>query len=444
MKTQNEVTTRLINSVIVKVLIVGALILILLIPGEMIKSLITDREKRRDEAIMEVRSKWGNTQTIIGPIIGIPFYQYTKTDNKTHRYKNFIYILPEFLDARGKISPQIRNRGIFDVILYDSQITFKGRFKLPEFSIWHIQKDEILWDEISLLIGISDMRGINNEIEVTWNNKEYQALPGIPDQEIMHSGVNTYIPLDLINWPDTHHFSFDLSLNGSEGLYFVPLGKSTKVNIFSNWLTPSFDGALLPDTREVTDNGFNAQWTVLHLNRNFPQYWKEQTYDLEQSKFGVRLLFPVNQYQKTTRSVKYSIIFTSLTFLIFLFVEILNKKRIHPIQYLMVGLGLLIFYVLLLSLSEQAHFNFAFGIAALAITGLITAYSKAVFKSWKQPAIIAGCLVILYGFLFTVLQLQDFALLFGSLGLFITLSVVMYLSRNFDWYALDRVGKKPE
>jgi inner membrane protein len=437
-KQQNEETSRLINSIIVKILIVGALILILLIPGEMIKSLITDRETRRDEAIDEVRSKWGNTQTITGPIMIIPYYRYGNTDNETNRYKDFLYILPEFLNVNAEISPEIRNRGIFDVILYDSQITIKGNFKLPEFSTLHIEKNEILGDEISFLIGISDMRGINNEMAVTWNNKEFQILPGLPDMKMIESGVNTNIPLDWTNGSDIHHFSFNLSLNGSEALYFVPVGKSTQVNISSNWLIPGFDGAFLPGTREITDDGFNARWNVLNLNRNFPQYWKGQTYDLEQSKFGVRLLFPVNQYQKTTRSVKYSIMFTSLTFLIFLFVEILNKKRIHPIQYLFVGLGLTIFYILLLSLSEQARFNFSYVIASLAIIGLITAYSKAVFKSWKQTRIITLCLVILYGFLFTVLQLQDFALLFGSIGLFIALAVVMYISRNVNWYALDR------
>jgi len=181
----------------------------------------------------------------------------------------------------------------------------------------------------------------------------------------------------------------------------------------------------------------------LHLNRTYPQQWTDDSYYIDDSAFGVGLLFPVDQYQKSLRSAKYAIMFISLTFLVFFFTELLNKKRIHPIQYLLVGLGLSIFYSLLVSLSEHMSFNWAYLIAGVSIIGLITAYAHSIFKNLRLTAILSLILVILYLFLFTILQLQDYSLLLGSIGLFLTLAIVMYLSRKIDWYA-NMLSEKQE
>lgn len=257
-------------------------------------------------------------------------------------------------------------------------------------------------------------------------------------------------------------FAFNLDLNGSSSLGFLPMGKVTEVSINAPWTTPSFTGAFLPDTREVNEAGFSARWKVLHLNRNFPQAWKGNQYYFSLSElastedmlmppalrggseikpgqqnfaFGVNLLMPVDQYRKSMRSVKYAIMFISLTFLTFFFVEILNRKRIHPIQYLLVGLALCIFFALLLAISEHTAFNLAYILSALAVTALIGIYVSAVFKSRKLTAMLSLLLVLMYGFIFTLLQLEDYALLIGSIVLFIILAVVMYISRRIDWYA---------
>lgn len=218
----------------------------------------------------------------------------------------------------------------------------------------------------------------------------------------------------------------------------------------------------MPDGREVSEEGFSASWEVLHLNRNFPQAWKGSQYyfplselasaeetlypsfrvepDLKPGQqnyaFGVNLLMPVDQYRKSMRSAKYAIMFISLTFLTFFFVEILNRRRIHPIQYLLVGLALSIFFALLLAISEHSSFNLAYILAALAVTALIAIYVSAVFKSKKLTAMLSLLLVLMYGFIFTLLQLEDYALLIGSIALFIILAVVMYISRRIDWYAV--------
>jgi inner membrane protein len=235
-----------------------------------------------------------------------------------------------------------------------------------------------------------------------------------------------------------------LNINGSESINFIPVGKQTNVDLDSDWANPSFEGSFLPNTRDINETGFNASWKVLHLNRSYPQQWIGTKYNIDESSFGVKLLLPVDHYQKSLRSVKYAIMFISLTFLIFFFTEILNKKRIHPIQYLLVGLGLSVFYTLLVSLSEQINFNLAYLLASLSIITLITAYSYSMLKNIKLTVIVAFVLSVLYTFLFTVIQLQDYSLLLGSIGLFLALAIVMYLSRKVDWYSNLPNNENPE
>jgi inner membrane protein len=217
---------------------------------------------------------------------------------------------------------------------------------------------------------------------------------------------------------------------------FVPVGIETEVECSSEWNNPSFTGNFLPDSREVSENGFKANWKILHLNRNFPQKWTGTDFNIYSSVFGVEFLIPVDDYQKTMRTAKYAIMFITFTFLSFFLIELLNKKAIHPIQYLLIGFSLLVFYTLLLSLTEHMMFNLAYIIAGLANIILISAYTKSVLKSTQQTFIILGILLLLYGYLFVVLQLQDYALLMGSIGLFIVLATLMYLTRKIDWFSV--------
>lgn len=211
----------------------------------------------------------------------------------------------------------------------------------------------------------------------------------------------------------------------------------------SDWSNPSFTGNFLPAEREVTDAGFDSEWNVLHLNRNFAQQWQGPNQEVTNTLFGVELLLAVDEYQKTMRTAKYAIMFISLTFLTFFMIELLSKKIIHPIQYLLIGFALLIFYTLLLSISEYVVFQLAYIIAAAAIIGLITIYSYSVLSDKLKSGIIFGVLIILYGYLYILLQLQDYALLLGSLGLFVVLSVVMYLTRNINWFEIMSTEDEP-
>src|SRR6056297_34240 len=428
------------NSITVKLVIIGLLTLILLIPGSMLKNLIEERQNRRDEVITEINSKWGDSQTLTGPIISVPYKKYHKEDDKMITTLHHAHFLPEKLNIDGKLTPETRYRGIYKVVVYNTLLHFKGSFKKPDFESWNINEKNIIWKDAVLCLEITDMRGINKSIKIKLNDKKYNVNPGIPVKDLIHTGVHTPIEIsEDTSW----NYDFTLNLNGSESLNFTPVGKITKVNLKSDWTNPSFDGSFLPDDRNVDENGFTAEWKVLHLNRNYPQKWLDREYDPDESEFGTKLLIPVDHYQKSYRSVKYAIMFIALTFITFFFSEILNKKKIHPIQYLLTGLSLCIFYTLLISLSEHIGFNYSYLISSVAIIGLIATYYHSMVRKRKATLIITILLIVLYVFLFTIIQLQEYSLLMGSIGLFIVMAAIMYLSRNIDWYA-PMVNKEKE
>ncbi|MCK4652820.1 MAG: cell envelope integrity protein CreD [Candidatus Cloacimonetes bacterium] len=422
------------NKLGLKLLIIGALILVLLIPGAMIMSLIRERQIRRDDAVFEVSEKWGQEQTVSGPVISIPFKTFFK-DKKGNWtvYTHYAHFLPDDLSIEAMVNPEIRYRGIYEVVLYNTSLKLKGNFSSINMKKFSIPAKDILWQESFLSVGITHMKGIKESIIVNWNDSELTVNPGIESNDILASGFSTRINVKPDN--ENMEFSLEIDLNGSGGLHFAPLGNETNVNIVSNWKNPSFIGEFLPENREVTDEGFSANWKVLQLNRNYPQEWIGNKFRIESSTFGVELLLPVDEYQKNMRTVKYAIMFILLTFLAFFMMETLNKKKIHPFQYLLVGTALIIFYTLLLSISEHLSFKYAYLIASVATIALITAYTKSVLKDKKLTSIIALILIILYCFLYVLLQLQDYALLLGSIGLFVILAVVMYISRKIDWYA---------
>ena len=435
MSTFNETKEWIANSITIKLLIIGFIILMLLIPAQMIKNLIAERESLRQSVEEEIFSKWGNSQTLAGPILSIPYYWYSKDDEKTIRHLSVIHFLPDELVITGKVGTEVRYRGIYETIVYQASLNIRGTIPSPDFSAWKIEDKDILRDEAFLSLGIPDMRGIKPGAEFLINDMQAQIKPGLQNLGMLQSGIHMDFPLEEESPSTGYPFGIKLNLNGSGSLNFIPAGKTTRISLSSEWSDPSFIGAFLPENRNITEKGFSAEWKILDLNRNYPQQWKDNDYGFEGSEFGVYFLLPVDQYQKTYRAVKYAIMFLSLTFLVFLFAEILGGIRIHPIQYLLVGIALLIFYVLLLSLSEQINLNVAYFCSSAAIIIMISLYARALFKRWKHTLIMALCLVILYTFLFTVLQLQDYALLLGSIGLFLAMGITMYLSRNINWYS---------
>lgn len=279
------------------------------------------------------------------------------------------------------------------------------------------------------------MRGIQNQIVLNLNNQKYNFEPGVKNTNLINSGLNTSV---LLN-PNTknYNFNFDLDLKGTDQISFAPIGNTTNIKLTSSWQDPNFNGAFLPKTRKITPNGFEAEWNILRLNRTYPQSWSKEKHEIKSSLFGVNLLIPVDHYQKTMRTVKYAILIIALTFLIFFFIEVLTNIKVHPIQYLLVGLALALFYMLLLSLSEHIGFDLAYLSGSLATIMLISFYIKSILKQNKLIFIQAGILIILYIFIYIILQLENYALLVGTIGLFATLAIIMFLSKKIDWQKID-------
>ncbi|MBN4052176.1 cell envelope integrity protein CreD [Sphingobacteriaceae bacterium AH-315-L07] len=397
------------NSVTFKIVSISILILLMLIPTSMIEDLIWGRKYRQQDAIEEISGKWGNEQTITGPILTIPYNTYYKNDeDEIVTVKKFAHFLPQELLINGTVAPHVRYRGIYEAVLYATELNIAGNFKAPDFDTWKIRNEDVLWDEVSVSVGITDMRGINEEITLHWNDDTYSFGPGVPVFDVIGAGVSVAMNFnDTTHQKGRHQFDFDISLNGSQQLNFVPLGAETNVNLTSEWKHPSFNGQFLPDERNIDENGFEASWKVLQLNRNYPQQWIGGAFKPGNSLFGVELMLGVNQYQKNTRTAKYAVMIISLTFFLFFFMEIMNKKRIHPIQYLLVGFALSIFYSLLLAISEHGSFGLAYIVSSIAVILLIAMYVQGVLRSKKLTGFITGSLTLIYSFIFVILQLQD-------------------------------------
>ncbi len=431
-----KTTNYIKSSITLKIVSVGILILLLLIPATMIRDLISERQSRRDSVVKEINQKWGDCQTITGPFLTVPFKTFFKdNDGETQFNLNYLHILPETLDITGEINPEVRYRSLFEAVLYNIKLKFKGNFKLPPTSQLNIDSNNILWDKAYLSMGITDMRGIQDKIVISYNKEDYNANPGLKTTDLAAAGVSTLIKPLLAN--EANNFSFDLNLNGSEQVSLIPVGESNTVKINSSWPSPSFNGAFLPVNREVNKDGFLSSWKILHLNRNYPQFWEGAQYKVTQSAFGVKLILTADIYQKSMRLAKYSIMFLVFTFATFFFSEIINKQRIHPIQYILIGMANLIFYTLVLSLSEHMHFNYAYILSAASVTLIISGYAKAVISNSRFACTILGILTILYCYLFIVLQLEDYALIMGSIGLIIILAIVMYVTRKINWYEIE-------
>jgi inner membrane protein len=423
------------NQLTIKGLIVGCLIMLLLVPALFITNLVEERANRQEEVAIEVSSKWATAQTIAGPLLVIPYHDIVKSsDGKVTVYKKTAYFLPDQLDINGTVKPEIRHRSIFNIVVYNSDLKISGSFPALKFEELNLQPENILFNEARIYFGLSDFRGIEDQLNLTWDNTSLPFNAGVPDNAIITNGLSAPVAVNAESASASHQFNLQLHLRGSERLYFIPAGKTTTVHINSSWTNPSFDGNFLPVTSpEVIAKGFTADWKIQHLNRNYPQSWKDTKYDISNSAFGVKLLQPVDSYGKTKRSVKYAILFIALTFSVYFFIEILQKKYVHPVQYVLVGLALCIFYTLLLSIGEYLVFNLAYVIAASATILLITLYTKSLFAKWKTAVLFGSFLAFLYGFIFILIQLQDGALLFGSIGLFLLLAVIMYYSKKIDW-----------
>lgn len=426
--------------------IIALLIVVLFVPLTAIKTVVKERKVRGMEAAREVSEIWGGEQTVTGPVLTIPFID----DQQVTRYAHF---MPESLDAEGTLIPEKRRRGIYEVIVYTSEITLKGTFSIPEFLESERTVDRVLWDKAFISAGISQLQGVQSKARFLWQDEACQIRHGKTSGapiDGLHASVlleNTALARALHAKESAgeggHSFSFEiyLPLQGAGRLNFVPVGKTNTVDLRSRWEHPGFQGRYFPTSREISKEGFSAHWDVSNYAGTLPRAWVSErghsssvSHTLKGLAFGVRLVQPVDIYTKSERSVKYALVIISLTFFTFFIFEVIKKCRIHPMQYILMGFSLSLFYLLLLSLSEHMGFSYAYLIAGAACISSISFYSAGFLSGARDSAIIFVLLVALFGTFYIMLQLENLSLVLGTAGLFLALVAVMFITRKIDWY----------
>ncbi|MCH2218272.1 MAG: cell envelope integrity protein CreD [Flavobacteriales bacterium] len=441
------------TSITARMLMIGILILILLIPLSYIEDLIDERMLRQQEVVKEINQKWGEEVLVYGPILKVPYKVYKETlitnpitkefQKETTETIKFAYFFPNKLNIKSTINPNEKVRGIYKTAVYQSTIDIHGSFNQLNFAEEGIKPNAIVWEKARFIIETSNLKGVNELVSIKINNRNY-AFTSKYEKNKLHQYGESFLDLhklesQLLKIEDvpsksTRSFSLSLKINGSKQIRFIPIGKETNVNIVSNWKTANFIGEFLPfNPDKITDGGFDAQWKILDINRPFSQKSFKGLPDLMDYAFGVNFMIPVDEYQKSERSVKYGFLVIGLTFLVFFLIQTMSKISIHPFQYLMIGVALTMFYTLLISISEHSSFLKAYFTAGIAVVSLISLYSKSILKNLKFPIFIGVSLTALYTFIFVIIQLENYALLVGSIGLFIILSSVMYASRKIDW-----------
>lgn len=433
------------NQLMSKLLLLAVLVAVSWTATMFVRGVIQEREGTQETTANEISEQWSRPQVIAGPVITIPVEK-TSITSTGERVVNTttLTLLPQKLSYESQIASQLLTRGVYDTPVYTTTINGSGNFDLKDIEIKSSSDTKILWDQAVVSVNVSDTRGISSMFDLTLNNNKYQMLPSSEFSTLDKSGVHTNIAIDP-NQPN-YAFSFEMPLKGSREISFLPLGEDTNVVVKSDWNAPSFTGEFLPEERSINESGFEASWKITSYGKNLPQYWVGNSSAVDNGSllskaFGVGLYQEVNFYTMVDRSTKYSILFITLTFLTFFMYEVLSGLRIHPMQYLLVGMAIALFYLLLLSFVEVVGFLPAYLISTAAITTLITGYCFSVLKAKKRAFAIGGLLIALYGYLYILLQLEQLSLLFGSVLLFGVLATVMYITRNLDWYSLNKVNQ---
>lgn len=431
-----------------KIGVIALLMFALLIPLNMIEGVVSERSYFRDHASQSIAQSWTGKQKVIGPVLVVPYIQYYKKrewdknlkayqETKYSRTKK-IYILPEKLNINGNVKTSNLKRGLYNVPVYETRLDVNGEFDNKKIiSLSRTYGKNIRFKKSYVSILVSDIRGISEQPVLSWDNKKFEFSSGSAF-EPNGNGMHAMLDKPEHNKIKTYPFNFNVNLKGMEIIQFAALGKSTLVKIKANWPHPSFIGRYLPTSRTVNNDSFTASWKLSSFSSDMPRLIKECEANNCQSflnnTFGVELINSVDIYHKTERSVKYAILFISLAFITFFLFEIMKNLRLHPMQYLLVGLSLSFFYLLLISLSEHMTFALAYSIATSANVITLGVYISAILNSWKRGIGFSAMITLLYTMLYAILISEDNALLMGSLLFFAILTLVMYVTRKLDWY----------
>lgn len=456
-----------------KLLFVGLVSLVLIVPLMLVYALVYDRQDQSETAQASINAGWGGPQVLSGPVMVVPF-RATQTQNETVDGKlvsrvveveKQLYISPVTNAVSTRIEPEERRKSIYRSVLFTAKTQGAATFALPsDLERFGVTRDRLMWDRAELRIGASDARGLTTGGMITANGKPLEVQPGNGPAASGGQGFFAFLSWDGTG---TLKVEYAFGLRGSRTISLVPRGGSTTWDVASPWPSPSFAGAFLPEKPRVSDKGFQARYTVDKLALGQPPVTMadygtpvEAGYDGvpgalasvdAQSReavggpsraVSVSLIETVDLYSKVNRSVKYGFLFIGFTFLAFFLFDIVGGARVASVEYLLTGAGLVLFFVLLLAFAEVIGFTAAYLVASAAVIGLLTAYSAAVLKSWKRARFIGALLVGLYALLFVLLNLEAWSLMIGAVLLFVALAGVMYATRHVDWASVGRHGNE--
>ncbi|RCW92155.1 cell envelope integrity protein CreD [Winogradskyella arenosi] len=443
----NKFSQWLKTSITARMIMVGCLVLILLIPLSYVNSLISERSYRQDDVVNTINKKWGEDVLLYGPILKLPYKTYTETSTFNENTKtylketkteiNYAYIFPEKLHVNADVKSKTMYLGNFESAVFTSDMTLSGNYKPTDLKSKGIKNEDIIWNKSSIILKTSNLKGIKNEMAIEINGTAYPFETNFNNNRSQGHLDELETPfLNATFLEASFKFNMKVSYDGSEQIQVIPVGKTTTMAMASNWADPGFIGNYAPDdeTRSLSASGFKVNWKVLSINRAFSQQYLNNIPNLNAFAFGTKFVVLVDEYQKSERAAKYGFLVIGLTFLIFFLIQTMSNIPIHAFQYLMIGLGLVMFYTLLVSISEHSNFLKAYVIAGISVIVLISLYSRSILKNSKFSALIGISLTALYTFIYVIIQLENYALLVGSVGLFIILAAVMFVSRKIDWH----------
>ena len=420
-----------------KIAVLIIIILLLLIPITMIRSLVNERSHRAEEAERSIMEAWGSQFTLYGPIIRIPVVE--KEDYRT--INKALWITPRDIDIQANFSAEKKSRGIFSVALFSGDVSLTGSFTFERAKNEIKQNQTIYPQQAEIIIGLTSQKGIRRIVKADWNGNELFFKPGNRNFSLERSGDNGVNAASPFDTDGTNTFDIQFTVQGGKSMRALPVGEVTHTRIKSDWPSPSFQGSFLPTTYTLSESGFDAEWEISYLSRSIPLFWftneQESRANLQREIFGVDFFKPLDHYALNERAVKYAILFIIIPFLTLFFLEIFSRKPIHPAQYLLSGLANVIFYLLLLSISEHIPFSFAYLIAAAALTCMMSLYAYSLLETKIRSACMGLVMALLYLIMYMTLNAEDWALLIGSIAAFIICAAVMFLTKKLDWNSLN-------
>ncbi|HAE22924.1 MAG TPA: cell envelope integrity protein CreD [Spirochaetaceae bacterium] len=430
-----------------KVLLMGLLILIMLIPAALVREVIRERSYRADQVEWEILESWGGQLRLAGPVLRIPcvgLEELSIKDDKGRETKELrsyafdLWVSPTLLETEGALATERKSRGIYSVPVFSGSLRLSGSFDAAEAIASLKPNEKPLMEQAELVLSIANQKGIRSLEPAQWDGRAMAFKPGDSGFGLLSGGVHAAIA----HTPGiSSAFNMELSIQGGGSVWLLPLGEQSRAGLSADWPAPSYQGNYLPASHGLDEAGFDARWDISYLSHGIPLFWtggKAIEGKLSQSFFGVDFLKVLDHYALNERAAKYAILFIVVPFLALFMLELFGKRRVHPVQYLLAGIANMVFYLLLLSLSEHIHFNAAYALSAIAVSVMVFLYSWSLFKELAKAWYMVPVMGLSYLYLFITLQSEDWALLIGSLGMFAVLALVMFVTRNVDWYGKGR------